>query len=508
MRMLSASQKMISTSFTHTNIQTKASIRAGIDLNNPFFIAGILLVIQLAVALLTDSMTLTQEESMWHYIGRNWLRHGMIPYSGGADNKSPIIFLVFGISDSLFGVNYWFPRILGLIVQAVGMLYLFKIVNQLSNRQAGIIALAIYGLSLAWKSTGGKYVSFTETYAVTGILVAYYYALTGHQYKHFMLGGLTAGIGLAFRISALFGIIAILYFLIRKGSKSFLTFLASAVATFLLILFVFKALAINLNELLHFGFLDNLRSGSVTDHSVSWKLENFANAFFYTDFVLFYPFLLTYFILGLPSRHLTIWLILEFAGIVVLGIFARNHFKHLLPVMSIMCGLSLNFLITRYGLPFTKVMIIVVLAFLPKTWEPFFALKKILSGTGHTLVRGCDISSTKPPEQVKKSLGLWIRSRLKVDESVYIAGTGSVIQAYSERVSPTIYFNATHTTKARDQLFSDLRTNNPSMILIPKFENYRKHVPLEIREFIAKKVSLHYSLDCCMSGYEIYQLKQ
>lgn len=164
MRMLFASQKMIPGSISHTNIQTKASHRASLDFNNPLFVVGILLVIQLVIAVLTDSMSLTQEESMWHYIGRNWLRHGLTPYAGGVDNKSPLIFLVFGLSDSLFGVNYWFPPVLGLIIQATGMLYLYKIVSRLSNPQAGIIALVIYGFSLAWKSTGGKYVSFTETY--------------------------------------------------------------------------------------------------------------------------------------------------------------------------------------------------------------------------------------------------------------------------------------------------------------------------------------------------------
>ena len=67
-------------------------------------------------------MIITFDESMWHYIGRNWIRNGLVPYQGGVDNKSPLIFLIFGISDWLFGVNYWFPRLLGIAVQSTGYL--------------------------------------------------------------------------------------------------------------------------------------------------------------------------------------------------------------------------------------------------------------------------------------------------------------------------------------------------------------------------------------------------
>src|SRR6266849_5035590 len=82
-----------------------------------FIISGI----QLAVTFLTDPMIFTFDESIWQYIGRNWIRNGMVPYRGGVDNKLPMIFLIFGISDWFFGVNYWFPRLLGIIIQSLGI---------------------------------------------------------------------------------------------------------------------------------------------------------------------------------------------------------------------------------------------------------------------------------------------------------------------------------------------------------------------------------------------------
>ena len=87
-----------------------------------------LALMQLFIALLTNGFALSADEAMWHYIGRNWFRHGLAPYSGGADNKSPLIFAVFGFSDWLFGVNYWFPRVLGTVCQSVGIYYIYKII--------------------------------------------------------------------------------------------------------------------------------------------------------------------------------------------------------------------------------------------------------------------------------------------------------------------------------------------------------------------------------------------
>jgi hypothetical protein len=46
----------------------------------PLYMIFIISMIQLTVAFLTDPMMLTFDESMWQYIGRNWIRNGMVPY--------------------------------------------------------------------------------------------------------------------------------------------------------------------------------------------------------------------------------------------------------------------------------------------------------------------------------------------------------------------------------------------------------------------------------------------
>src|SRR6476661_2989376 len=128
-------------------------------------------ILQLLVTLLTYGFTLSFAEAMWHYIGRNWFRNGLTPYSGGIDNKSPLIFAIFGLSDKLFGVNFWFPRIIGTFCQSVGLYFVYKIAKHLAGDRAGVFAVTLYGLSLLWKNTGGSYVSFTETYAGMFIII-------------------------------------------------------------------------------------------------------------------------------------------------------------------------------------------------------------------------------------------------------------------------------------------------------------------------------------------------
>ena len=98
--------------------------KANDNQTNPFRLIILFALFQLVITFFTDSLTFTNDEAMWHYIGRNWFRHGLIPYSGGVDNKSPLIFSVYGISDWLFGVNYWFPRLIGVVVQSVGVYFL------------------------------------------------------------------------------------------------------------------------------------------------------------------------------------------------------------------------------------------------------------------------------------------------------------------------------------------------------------------------------------------------
>jgi hypothetical protein len=458
----------------------------------------LLTILQLLVTLLTDGFALSFDESMWHYIGRNWLRHGLTPYSGGVDNKSPLIFLLFGLSDQLFGVNYWFPRIIGTLFQSVGLYYLYKSANHLAGRIAGIIALTIYGLSLLWHVTGGKYTAHTETFAVTFIIISFYRFITGQNKRDFFASGILAGIGIAFRYSAFFAMAALLISLLWNNRKMVIYFLLGiGVSGSLFIIFLYLC-KINLHDFLFYSFTDNFSSGSITGHNIMWKLQQFTDKFFYSELVLFYPALIAYFLLKKQHITLTLWLIFAFIGINVIGLYDGTHFKDLLPALSIINAISISYLIEKYQVSFKTVLLIIWLCFFPKLLEPFVSLIKLFI---HQSLTGQQLSD----EESKKQLGLWVKANTTEKDQVLVLGTGAIVQVYSERLSPSIYFSATQTPTSKAQWMKDINQNQPQMILIPQSDKFNQHTDKDISEFLNKMITENYKVEGNQYGYTVYR---
>ena len=464
-------------------------------------------IIQFAVAFLTDPMIFTFDESIWQYIGRNWIRNGMVPFSGGVDNKSPLIFLVFGISDRLFGVSYWFPRLFGIAVQSAGIFYLFRIAARTIGHKAGLFAISLYGLSLLWRSTGGKYVSYTETYAMTFVIISIYYGMVCAGNRSAFIGGLFAGLGFGFRITAAMGILPVILFIFRKSKRSGFSFLlGTAVSMGSLILLAVLG-GIGIHDLLFYGVIDNFGSGSATDHTLAWKVQRFADGFFYSEIILFYPVVFCYVILVRKADFLMTWLISEILGIMILGMYDRSHYKSLLPALSLMGAYVINYLMENHHTPPKMILLGIWIIFFPKTMEPLFALKKIfISKIGRQNQNSQSLAFDE--DYSKRTVGLWIRSNTLPGEKVYVAGYGAQIQLYSERVSPSIYFNITQTATAKKRLFRDLLSNKADMLVIPAFEKYSGLVDADVREFISQLAMKNYRLDTCIASYNIFKYNE
>lgn len=471
----------------------------------PLQLIGVIAIIQLVIAFFTEPMIFTHEEAMWQYIGRNWLRNGLVPYAGGVDNKSPLIFLIFGISDRLFGVNFWFPRLLGIAVQSAGIFFLYKIAEKTISQRAGLFAISFYGLALAWRTTGGKYVSFTETYAIAFILGAIYTCMLYSNDRHHFFGGLMAGFGLGFRLSAVFGILPLLVFIFNRSRKSGFIFLLGILSAAAFLLLSGLWAGIGLNDYIFYGFTDNFGSGSPTSHSLAWEAQGFADGFFYSELILFYPAVLAYFFIKKGMNFLKGWLMSEFIGIVVLGIYARNHFKELLPAMSLMAAFVVDRLIENDRIAPRRFLLGIWILFFPKSFEPLFAIKKFFMPGNLSSVKNRSIAYED--ENRKKDIGLWIRNNTDVKEKVFVAGYGAQIQAYSERQSPSVYFNVTQTPFAKKRLFADMLTNKPALLVIPLSDNYAGTVDVDIRDYVQGLVANQYTLDTCLFHYNIYRYR-
>jgi Dolichyl-phosphate-mannose-protein mannosyltransferase len=475
---------------------------------SPLGIIIFLAILQLAITLLTDGFSFSFDEAMWQYIGRNWFRHGLVPYSGGVDNKSPMIFAIYGLSDRLFGVNYWFPRILGSIFQSVGIYFLYKIAKNLGGRLAGIFAISFYGLSLLWRSTDGKLVSLTETFANALIIFSVYRWLNSKKNRDFFVAGFFAGLGAGFRLSAFFGILALLISSFRASKISAPFLLFGTISSLLLLTSAAYLAGINLHDFFTYGLVDNFGAGSPTDHSILWRMENFLNGFFYSELILFYPGLVGYFLLKKRFPLITNWLICVFIGINVIGIYARPHFKDILPVLSLMGSLAITQLTQNYKIPARPILLIIWVVFFPKLVEPFVSLKKLIIPPSDQSEIYCREPFHQTDDYSKKKLGIWIKSNTTERETVLVAGYGAMVQAYSERLSPSIYFNVTQTYRAKEKFKKDIALHLPDLIAIPLFSEYTQNVDRDIRSFIDGLIPKNYYFDKCMFGYGIYRLRQ
>ncbi len=473
----------------------------------PLHLLLLLALLQLAVTLLTDGFSLSFDESMWHYIGRNWFHHGLTPYTGGVDNKSPLIFALFGLSDKLFGVNYWFPRVVGTCCQCAGIFYVYKIAKHIAGKQAGMLAMLLYGLSLLWRITNGKFVSVTQTYEITCIIIAYYRMLAAVRGRDYFISGVFAGLGLAFRISAIFGLGALFISTCRKGKTAALQLIAGVLLSVAILAVLSMISGINLREFVFYGFTDNFGPGSPTDYSFLWKLDHFSEKFFYSELVLFYPAVIAYILLVKKTDWLILWMIFEFAGINIVGMYDRSHLKDILPSFSLSAALALAWLINKYNLSVKQITLVIWICFFPKLIEPLVSFKKLFTGVHDNPDKLCQAPYPATDDYFKKQLGLWIKANTPEQEKVLVAGIGAEIQVYSERISPGIYFNATRTNFAKARFVSEIKAEKPGMIAIPLSFEYQRDTGLEIREFLSALIRDEYYFDSCKYGYSIYRIK-
>ena len=460
-------------------------------------------LLQLSVCLLTDGFALSFDESVWHYIGRNWFRHGLIPYTGGTDNKSPLIFAIYGLSDKLFGVNYWFPRVLGTACQSVCLFYVYKIARHLAGRQAAVMALQVYGLSLLWQVTKGRFPSLTETYEVTCILISVYIYLTAEKARALFAGGMLAALGCAFRLTALLPIFAIFVFSLRRRRIQGFWYCLGVLVGCGVLIGIMQLTGIKPADFFFYGFGDNFGAGTMTDHPLARKLEHFSDIFLNSDMVLLYPGVIAYLFIQKKVDLLAGWAIAVFAGICVIGMFDGGHLKDILPVMALMNGIAIGHCIEKYGLPAKKIVWIMWIVFIPKLTEPATSFKSLLLGFKKTN----ETSSAAPEPHSTKVLGRWIRSATTPEDKVFVAGYGAQVQVYSERISPTIYFDndalKTQTEKARFK--QDLGSAKPTIIAVPLFYEYFRDVDQDIRTFIDTLTAKEYTLDRSIYGYGIYR---
>ena len=194
--------------------------RAAAFLGHPLTLTVLLAGVLASVAFATQNRAIYNDEAIWHYVGRAWLRSGLLPYTGTFENKTPGIFYLFAVSDWLAGVNFWLPRLFGILVSALTGLGIYAIGRRLAGRSVGLLALLLYGLTTADpRSMDAPFTAQTETFMLGFTVLAAWLLVATRQAASFrahvaiiFLAGLSLGGAIAFKQTALVSLLGLLLF--------------------------------------------------------------------------------------------------------------------------------------------------------------------------------------------------------------------------------------------------------------------------------------------------------
>lgn len=507
---------------------------------SPAIIAVAVFIVLLIISFGTSSIGMNYDEGQWNYIGRAWLQKGVPPYAGAMENKNPGIYLLYGFSNILFGVNFWFPRILGIVSLTLCAVLVFKIVRYLHSHFAASLAMILFGFAITWKSIGGRLTAQTESFMILFILLSFYVMLKlkdqpnkNRYLAGLFTSGILMGIAIYFKQIAIISVLPLFGFYFMHTSKAS-SIQKRRMSDFLVILggiLCFTVIGLIPIILSKLSFMDYLKGawliftkeGTPTSFPPKERFERFIHTFKETKLILFYPLLFAFVVQrsklvkrDIPFSGILLWIATDVLSIMLSGIYSTYQLKLLLPSFSVASAIGLSTLLesdfisakirpAHYG----QIILIIFILWVPIYLEPVAALKNALmaSPQNDRSAELCGQPFSKPNENDRKQLGLWIKEITAEEDLVYIAGYGAPVQAYSERISPTRYFDGmfARLPQAADEIRGDLVSSPPKLILIPRFDAYKLWVTDHMKNMVEKIVDQGYSYKTCYYGYDIFE---
>ena len=431
---------------------------------------------------------MVNDEGIWNYIAFLWIKYGIPPYSEAIENKTPGIYLIFTISNLLFELNVWFPRLLGSLSMVATSILIYFIGRKLSGHFAGIIAMIIFGLSVSWKFMDGTYTAQTESFMILFSTLSFFFLTASHDAKfirsyvlYILIAGFCMGIAICFKQTAIFSAVGLLAFLLSLSyekdcpiptsvTKDLLLLLAGAIFPLCLCLIVLIASGTTVTEFLHQAWLVLLQEGGGAELKITKRIWSFISTWRYSEMILFYPLVLLFIIQKkriednkIPFWGIIFWIIFDFIGVNASGFYFGHQFKQLVPPLSLASGIAISVLLKNTSISTMDmrryiVQIIVVLAIL---WAPYQTLRRFYS------INFKD--GVNDEYKQYKELGLWLRENTKETDFIYLIGmhTNPAL-AYSQRRSASRYFSLLFIERdgARKEILEDLTEKKPKYIII------------------------------------------
>jgi len=453
------------------------------------------------------------DEGMWNYIGQGWALHGSPPYTGAVENKTPGIFLVFALSNLLFGVNVFFPRLLGVLSLVAASYALYRFTKTIYGHLAGVFSLLLFSWTMCWYSMDGMYTSTTESFMVLFEILSFLLLLmtrfekASGQLGKIFLSGACMGLAMAFKQIAVMNAMALFLFALQglwKRDRFFpnlvlyALFLAAGIITASLLSYLpllFSGLG--LMDYIQGGWLILLQEGLSPDPGErTWKLFQ---AWSQNKVLLFYPFLFLFLInksnlqrSGVPFWGLLTWMFFSFLAVNASGRYYGHQFKQLIPSLSVTSGIALAFLLQEANLG----KIASFLGF--RTTDPVRLRKKTVCITAgvlfflwilvdpqiHVFLAG----RIKHKEDKGRTLASRIEQITDENNTVYLwrVPMNAVAYAYSGRRAPTRFFTQhfNQISGAQQEIERDVRARPPKIFVM---EPNERDIPAWLRAFLAER---------------------
>jgi hypothetical protein len=157
------------------------------------------------------------------------------------------------------------------------------------------------------------------------------------------------------------------------------------------------------------------------------------------------------------------WLLFDFIGANASGHYYGHQLKQLIPALALVTGIIIDELLlftqrTESTKTVSAFVVVLVLLFLPYQ-------DLVINGY------------LKGYSEKEKQLGIWIKEHSTEEDRVFFnALTSNVAMSYSERVSPSKYFNTFFVTsdKERNTLLKDIRRTPPKFFIVDRNESKKK----------------------------------
>jgi hypothetical protein len=409
-----------------------------------------------------------QDEALWNYIGWAWVRHGVPPYTGAFENKTPGIFFVYALSN-ISGGGWLFARMLGAAALTCGGYLVWRLASVLESEAAGLWSLAFYALLILTDRTEFICIGYTESFMIF-FTAAAFFVYAGAEADgaglRLLSAGLLAGTAILFKqVAALSGFALLLWITCRtaSGHKArraalFLTGIlaANAAAAALLMCCGTKfGDYMDGTFLSLLGLLHNAGSGARS----SWHLW-FGQGLRLWGLWLVFAVPVALFALSIPRRRengifILLWLAADFAGVNLSGDYYRHQFRQLVPALALICGMviaraeDLRIKLTGRQHALAAMFLVV--------WACALTVRKLEAHGGADNAPGAEFA------------GLMAADMTAPGDYVYICESrSSQAQNYSGRLSPSRYFNTLFVfgSRERSRLLADLSARPPALVLV------------------------------------------